>query len=610
MIPKFPITGRQKPGSIWASKVMASPKSNSKVRTALAALTGHWGTPVEKAIADHRGIFLAATGFGASMSVLALTTSFYMLQLYDRVLPSRSIETLILLSLIAAVALAVFAYLDAARAQLLARSGVLIAMQLSDMVFQSMVSNSAHRGSMGGTGLRDVETLKSFIGSPGLIALMDAPFGVVFFIALYFLHPIYVVIVALFAVVLIAIAYTGRKLTDPVLTRSLASLSKSQIVCEDGMRNADVLEGMGMTAGYIARWRKGWVDGLTAGMSASDWDTRLAATSRAIRLLLQIVLLATGAVLILNFDATGGIMIAASIIGARAIAPIEGIITAWKSIVSARLGWDRLESLLDAPTRQQGMSLPPPVGKLDVVNAGYVLPAKRTILANVSFALQPGESLGVIGPSASGKSTLARLLIGAWPCSSGKIRLDSADIYTWPRQELGRFIGYLPQDVELFSGTVRENIARMLDNEASDVVAAAKLANAHEMILGLAEGYDTEIGPGGRRLSGGQSQRVGLARALYGNPKLVVLDEPNANLDRLGEDALIATLANLRQMGVTAIVIAHRPAILASVDKVLVLGGGTVEAFGPRDEVMRNYIRPSAVRDAAAEPRVKSQRDV
>jgi ATP-binding cassette subfamily C protein/ATP-binding cassette subfamily C protein EexD len=589
---------------------VASRNTGSKLKAAMGAILGQAATPLEQAIADHRHIFIASIGFGASMSVLALTTSLYMLQVYDRVLPSRSVETLVLLTLIASAALAVFAYLDAVRLRLLARAGVLIAQKLSGNVFRAMIATAAHRGGSDiRNGLRDVETLKSFIGSATLAALMDIPFGVVFLGMLYFLHPIYLVIVLAFGAVLIVTALVGRRLTDPVLTRSMALLTRSQDISEDGLRNADVLEGMGMSGNYLDRWQKGWLEGQGLGLSSSDWDTRLSSVSKAIRLLLQIVLLGAGAVLILNFNATGGIMIAASIIGARAIAPIEGMITAWKSIVSVRLAWDRLDFLLlDAPKRSEGMQLPAPEGKLSAVRAGYATP-RRGILSNVSFDLDAGESMGVIGPSASGKSTLARLLIGAWPCSAGKVRLDGADIYSWPRQELGTFIGYLPQGVELFAGTVRENIARMADGDPAEVVRAAKLANAHDMILALPEGYDTEVGAGGSRLSAGQSQRIGLARALYGNPKLVVLDEPNSNLDRIGEDALGAALTELRRMKVTTIVIAHRPAIVAGMDKLLVLGNGTVEAFGPREEVMKNYIRPVPVREPTVESRMRGQRD-
>jgi PrtD family type I secretion system ABC transporter len=313
-----------------------------------------------------------------------------------------------------------------------------------------------------------------------------------------------------------------------------------------------------------------------------------------VRLLIQIALLGAGALLILDHIGTGGIMIAASIIGARALAPIEAGVATWKNFIAARLAWIRLDDILiNAPKRDEGMLLPPPQGTLNAIRLGYAsAQTRKVILSNVSFDLRPGESLGVIGPSASGKSTLIRLLVGAWPCTSGNVRLDGADIYAWPRKELSRYVGYLPQDVELFAGTIRENIARMSEGDPAEVVLAAQRAGAHDMILGLPKGYDTDIGQRGVRLSGGQAQRVGIARALYGKPRLVALDEPNSNLDGAGEEALILTLAALRKDGVTVVIVAHRPSILAGVDKILALrADGGVEACGLRAEVMQQFVR-------------------
>ncbi len=281
-------------------------------------------------------------------------------------------------------------------------------------------------------------------------------------------------------------------------------------------------------------------------------------------------------------------MIAASILGTRALAPIEAIVAAWKNVVSVRLAWDRVQNLLrNAPRRDEGMALPAPVGRIDVAGASFNAPGSmRMILSGVNFTLAPGESLGIIGPSGSGKSTLARLLVGAWPCLTGNVRLDGADVYNWPRAELSRYIGYLPQYVELFACSVRQNIARLDEGDPEKVVAAAKLAGAHEMILGLPRGYDTEIGQTGEKLSGGQRQRIGIARALYGEPRFVVLDEPNSNLDTTGEQALQTTILELKKSGVTFVIVSHRPMTLSVVDKILVLRDGVVEAFGPRAEIL------------------------
>ena len=560
-------------------------------------LFGHKLDPVRTAIAANRPLFTSAFAFSAAMSILALTTSFYMLEVYDRVLTSRSIDTLLLLTIIATTAIAVFAVLDSLRGRLLMRIGMKIAEELSPKVLRAMVATTSQNGGAAArSGMRDIETIRNFIASPGFAALLDAPFIVLYLIVLALIHLVFLGIVVVGGGVLIAIAVANQRLTDPLLMRSLSQSSRAHEFAEDGLHNADVLEGMGMSQAFVRRWRQRWLQSLVAGTEAHDRDSRLSSLSRGLRLLIQILLLGAGALLILNFEATGGIMIAASIIGARALAPIESLVSVWKNVIAMRLSWNRLVMLLEhAPKREEGMKLPPPKGRIQVVSAFYVAPhARRNILSNISFELQPGESLGIIGPSASGKSTLLRLLVGAWPCAAGSVRLDGADIYAWPRAELSRYIGYLPQDVELFAGTVRENIARMGDGDPEAVVRAAERAGAHEMILELPKGYDTDIGTYGHSLSGGQSQRIGIARALYGDPKLVVLDEPNSNLDAAGEQALMVMLDGLKNDGVTVVMVAHRPSIIQNVDKMLALrANGTVDAFGPRAEVMQRFTKSS-----------------
>jgi len=375
------------------------------------------------------------------------------------------------------------------------------------------------------------------------------------------------------------------------------------------VKNADVVEGIGMSNTFVERWFGVWVDSLKAALIASDKDSFLAGISKALRLTIQIALLGTGALLVLDYHASGGIMIAASIIGSRALAPIEAIVAAWKNVVNVRLAWGRVRDLLkNAPGREEGMVLPAPDGRIDVVGASFSAPGSpRMILGGVYFSLAPGESLGIIGPSGSGKSTLARLLVGAWPCLTGNVRLDGADVYSWPRAEFSRHIGYLPQDVELFDCSVRQNIARLADGDPEKVVAAAKLAGAHEMILSLPAGYDTGIGDTGQKLSGGQRQRIGIARALYGEPRFVVLDEPNSNLDTIGEQALQATILELKKKRVTFVIVSHRPMTLSVVDKILVLRDGVVEALGPRAEILP---RLGARAMAAPRPMASSQAKV
>jgi PrtD family type I secretion system ABC transporter len=552
---------------------------------------------VRDAFFANRRLLGAAFGFSAAMSILALTTSFYMLQVYDRVLSSRSEDTLALLTLIAVVALAVFAWLDSLRGRLLMRIGMRTADTLGAALMRAMVATTSQTGGASArNGLRDLDTVRNFVGSPALGAAMDAPFVIVFLVVLALLHWVLLFIVLAGGAILVALAWTNQRLTNPDIAKANVMQMRAHNFADDSLKNADVLEGMGMSATVTSRWHGQWIEALRLSTIAADRDSRISSASRGLRLLIQIALLGAGALLILDFKATGGVMIAASIIGARALAPVDTAVSTWKNFIAARIAWTRLdETLLNAPKRDEGMALPAPKGQLSALRAGYANAATRkVILANINFEILPGETLGIIGASASGKSTLARLLVGAWPCASGSVRLDGADIYAWPRTELSRYVGYLPQDVELFGGTVRENIARMTQGNPEEVVAAARAAGAHEMILGLPKGYDTDIGANGHQLSGGQAQRIGIARALYGDPKLVVLDEPNSNLDGPGEEALLVTLAALRQRRVTTVVVAHRPSILGSVDKILALNAGNMEAFGPRAEVMAKYTKRTA----------------
>jgi PrtD family type I secretion system ABC transporter len=548
--------------------------------------------PVREALTAHKRLFGVAFAFSAAMSILALTVSLYMLQVYDRVLSSRSYETLFLLTVIAFIALSVFGFLDSHRLRLLIRIGMKFGETLGARTLRAMVATSALMSGSSRQGLRDIDTIRNFVGSAAFAILLDTPFLFLFLIVLWMLHPIYFIIVLIGGALLVGIALLDQYLTAQKLGKSITTALRTHTFAEDGIRNADVLEGMGMSYPFVSRWHKQWLESLRYSLEASDRDSVLSGTSKVVRQLIQVVVLGTGALLVLEYEATGGTMIAASILAARALAPIEGAVSTWKSIVAVRLAWGRLVTLLNsAPRREEGMALPAPTGDLQVQKVSFAPPGTRKAIVNgVSFALPAGESLGVIGPSASGKSSLMRLLVGAWPCGSGVVRLDGADIYAWPRKELSRYIGYLPQDVELFSGTVKDNIARLTEGDPDEVVKAAKLANAHEMILALPKGYETDLGENGAKLSGGQRQRIGIARALYGDVRLIVLDEPNSNLDTAGEEALITTIGELKKRRITVVVVAHRPSMLANVDKMLVLRDGMVEAFGPRAEVMARFV--------------------
>ncbi len=555
-----------------------------------SSLAGFAADPVGSALGANRRLFGFVFLFSAAMSILALTTSFYMLEVYDRVLTSRSVETLFLLSAIAVIAIVVFAVIDTLRLRLLIRAGMRTAAILSPPVLRAMVSSSSRNATVDvRQGLREIDTIRNFIGSQGMASLFDAPFLVVYLVVLYYLHWSYFFLVLGGGALLATITYVDQLLTGRMLKDSIDKAAKAHAFAEDGVKSADVLEGLGMSAVFVARWRETWVGSLRSAIAASDRDGFLTASSKAVRLIIQIALLGIGALLVLDFHASGGIMIAASILGSRALAPIEQTIAAWKNVVSVRYAWSNLNNLMRlAPKRDEGMALPAPSGRLTVEGASFgIMGARKPIVANVTFALSPGDSVGIIGPSASGKSTLVRLLVGAWPCLTGAVRLDGADIYAWPRSELSPYIGYLPQNVELLGKTVRDNIARLSDGTPEQVVAAAKLAGAHEMILALPNGYDTEIGEDGHKLSGGQRQRIGIARALYGDPRYVVLDEPNSNLDTAGEQALVATLVELRKRNVTVIIVAHRPMILGALEKIIVMRDGFLEAFGPRAEILQ-----------------------
>jgi PrtD family type I secretion system ABC transporter len=546
--------------------------------------------PVREVLDEYGPLLWAGVLFSAVNSILALNVSLYMLQVYDRVLTSRSQETLLLLTLMAAAVLVAFAFLDSVRARLLARLGLRVGEKLGARTLRACVATaSATADPSLHQGLHDVEIIRGFLSGAALAALLDAPFLLLFLVLLFLLHWAYFVIVLLGGLVLAGLAYATAIATRPAVTRAIAGQIAAQGFADDGLRNATTLEGLGMGDDFVARWRTQWLANQRLALSVSDREAAGTSISRAVRQLIQILLLGTGALLVLNFQATGGIMIAASILGSRALAPIEQLIGARRSLLAARLARKRLSILLDrAPLREDVMPLPAPAGRVVVQNISYAVPGSQwPLLAHLSFVIEPGELLCVTGPSGSGKSTFGRILIGALRGSSGVVRLDGADISTWPRRDLGLHVGYLPQEVELLAGTVRDNIARLRSADSESVVRAARQAHAHDMILTLPGGYDTDVGAAGHHLSGGQRQRVGLARALYGDPCLVVLDEPDSNLDAAGEAALKSAIKVLQARGAAIILIAHRQNLMVAADKLLILRPGAPAIFGPREALLR-----------------------
>jgi ATP-binding cassette subfamily C exporter for protease/lipase/ATP-binding cassette subfamily C protein EexD len=441
--------------------------------------------------------------------------------------------------------------------------------------------------------IRDVGALRAMFSANGLIAVFDAPWVVIYVAVIWLFHPWLGIGAAFSALLMLALAW----LNDRLSRRTLEDLQKegrraSQYV-ESSLRNAEVLQALGMTDRLLARWRRLQDRIATMQTSASRKTAAFTVLTKSVRQVIQILMLALGAWLVLTQQASGGIMIATSILLGRAVQPVEQLVGSWRVLSEARAAYARLAELAreidEAPPR---LELPRPKGLLAAENVSFRLPGADTqVLAGISFTLAPGEALAILGPSGAGKSTLARLLTGIRAPSAGRVRLDGADLSEWPREQIGPHIGYVPQDVELFDGTVAENIARLRDVDSEAVVAAAMRANAHDMILTLAKGYDTPVGENGCRLSPGQRQRVALARAVYGQPQLVVLDEPNSNLDGAGEVALAHALGGLRDSGVTTVIVTHRPSLIAHVDKVMVMAAGRIQQFGPAGEVMKELQR-------------------
>ena len=546
-------------------------------------------------VSRFRPFFLYAGLFSLAINLLLLVPPLYMLQVFDRVLASRSGETLLVLTIAAVTALVIMALLEVLRARLLAAAGAALDQSLGPRVLDGLLAQTARlSGGAYLNGLRDVNTLRSFLGGAGLTALFDAPWLPVFLLVIFLFHPVLGIVALVGGVAMVSLAVLNERLTRAPIARSQAEARRAGRFIDANVRNAEVVSALGMLPAVTQRWARLNDAALAEQMRASRIGGAFTGWTKFARQFIQMAMLATGAFLVVAQDATAGVMIATTILLGRALAPVEALVAGWRSLVEARNAWRRLSELLGASPRAEGRTeLPAPAGHVELEGVAFRL-ADKVILRGVSFKLAAGEALGLIGPSASGKSTLARLIVGVWKAGGGVVRLDGADVAAWPREKLGPHLGYLPQDVELFGGSVSENIARMGTPDAAEVVRAAQRAHVHDLILRLPKGYDTEIGENGQSLSPGQRQRIGLARALYGNPRLVVLDEPNANLDHEGEEALQRALEALKADRVTVVVIAHRPSLLRSVDKMLVLNDGAVASFGPRAEVMARVTRQAA----------------
>jgi len=522
-----------------------------------------------------------------------------MLQVYDRVLASGSVPTLLVLAGLTAGLYTFYGLLEWIRARILLRIGQRLDAQLSATTYECsvlmplLIGNKADRVDP----VRDLESVRQFLSGPGPAAIFDIPWMPVYMAVIFLFHPVLGFTAtggALLIVFLIALnEFISRK---PASEASQSAIHRSSLV-EQGRRNAEAIRSMGMMLTFKNRWEQFNDEHLLKQRSAADSSGIFGTAIKTCRFMLQLAMLGAGAWLAILQEITPGMMIAGSIIMSRALSPVEQAVGQWRGFITARQGFKRLREIVDKqPPETERMELPLPSQSLEV--DGLVSgPVGKPVLKNLAFTLKAGDGLGVIGPSAAGKTCLARTLVGIYPVTRGAVRLDGAELFQWAPERYGAFIGYLPQDVQLFAGTIAENIARFQPGaEAENIIKAARLADAHGLITGLPEGYDTQIGAGGNTLSGGQMQRIGLARALYGNPFLIVLDEPNSNLDADGETALTGAINQLREAGSIVVVIAHRPSALAGLNSVLVLNEGAVQAFGPKEEVLKKVLASSPVR--------------
>lgn len=527
--------------------------------------------------------------------MLMLTGPMYMLQVYDRVLGSRSEETLVALSLLVAFLYGTMGILDYSRGRIMARVGARFQAALDSRVFDAMVRRSAiGPDPKAQTGLTDLESVQRLISSPVLMAFFDMPWTPIFLAGIALFHPWLGMLAIAGGVLLVVITLVNQLMSRKPLLQANMSSHRSMIMSDEIRNEAEMIQSMGMREAACSRWKQGRDTSLYETMRATDVGGTFTSLTKSLRLLLQSAMLGLGAYLVLQNEVTPGAMIAASILLGRALAPIELVIGQWALVQRATRGWSNLSDLLEqVPPEPKRTDLPKPIAKLDVQALTIVPPGDtRAALKAVNFTVEPGQAVGVIGPSGSGKSTLARALTGVWRPAGGSIRLGGASLDQYSPTVLGQHIGYLPQRVQLFSGTIAENISRLSGNPDSEkVVAAAKKAAAHDMIVGLPRGYDTQVAVNGGKLSGGQMQRIGLARAMYDDPVIVILDEPNSNLDNEGSKALNQAIRTLKEDGKSVLIMAHRPAAIQECDMLLVLDSGTRTAYGPKDKVMREMVK-------------------
>lgn len=546
--------------------------------------------------------FAVAGVFSGVINLLYLSSPLYLMQIYNRVLVSENVTTLVLLTLILVCALLTMGALDALRSQLLVRAGMRLDRSLAGRVFDALVRKSARLGySKGSQSLRQLDQFRTFITGPGIYFAFDLPWIPLYLLLLFFIHPVLGIVSTVGAAILLLLALVNERTTRPSLRIAESEGNRAYAFSENILRHSDVVVAMGMQPSIEGHWQRSRDTMLASQGVASDRNAVVSSGIRFARLLLQALMLGAGAWLAIGGFIQPATIFAASIIMGRALVPVEQGVATWKQFTEARHAYREVGKLLEeVPTREEKTVVPADQNGLDAERLVYALPSRpEPILRDISFAIAPGEAIGIVGPSGSGKSTLAKLIIGAVPATSGTLALGGLSYRNWDPTLLGRNIGYLPQDVGLFAGTVRENIARFGEAGIEEIVVAAKKAGIHDMILGLPKQYDTELGPEGVGLSGGQRQRLGLARALLGQPALLVLDEPNANLDTAGETGLRHALQALKATGTTIILVTHRTTVLEVVDRLMFIRNGRLEILAPQDEVYR-HIKETVVPEMKA----------
>ncbi|KPG94798.1 peptidase [Pseudomonas sp. RIT-PI-q] len=545
---------------------------------------------LQDALKACRGSLISVGFFSLFVNALMLVPTFYMLQVYGRVLSSGSLSTLAMLTLIMTVLVVTLGALEWVRSHIMVRVSTRLDVLLSRQVYKASFKRALESGGMDASAqsLNDLTGLRQFLTGNGLFAFFDAPWLPIYVAVMFLFHPWYGWVAVGSALLLLLLAFINEKLTGAALAQANKEHIAATLYTTKNLRNAEVIESMGMLETLMERWGRRQRSVLLLQSRASDSGAMVSTLSRSFRILVQSLILGLGAYLTVDHQIGPGMVFAGSVLLGRALAPIDLIIGSWKGFIAARSQYSRLNDILNKQQAQpERMSLPAPQGYVQVENLIVAAPgSKIPIIKNISFSVPAGCAVGIIGPSAAGKSTLARAMMGVWVPQHGVVRLDGADINAWDKNELGPHIGYLPQDIELFEGSIGENIARFCEVDSEKVILAARTAGVHEMILLLPDGYDTVIGGDGVMLSGGQRQRIGLARALYGSPRLIILDEPNSNLDEVGDRALAAAIAQLKQTGATLFVITHRTNIVSQLDRLMVMSGGGISLYGPREQVL------------------------